>query len=143
MKKGHLLIVDDETSLLNVLSFMLSSLAEKITVCETAPDALHVIDSEIIDCILCDINLPRMSGIDILRIVRAKELKTPFILFTAETGEASMLEAAKLEAMDYFMKPQFTGIDKAVSAALNGLPYEVDPSSDFGRMIRAHKAQPL
>lgn len=124
MKKGHLLIVDDETNLLNVLTFMLKPYAEKISVAESAPEALRQLECELINCVLCDINLPRMSGIDILRIVRDKGLDIPFIFFTAESGKESVHEAAKLGAMDFFYKPHFKGIDKAVEAALNSLPYE-------------------
>jgi CheY-like chemotaxis protein len=134
MKKGHLLIIDDEAHLLSVLSFMLGAHAEKISLAETAHEALKFIDSEHVDCILCDINLPRMSGFDILRNVRDKGLRTVFIFFTAENGHEAVQEAVKLGADDFFFKPQFTGIESAVIAALNGLPYEADPSSEFGRL---------
>lgn len=143
MKKGHLLIIDDESHLLNVLSFMLGTHAEKVSVSETAHDALKIIDSEIVDCILCDINLPRLSGIDILRVVRAKNLQTAFIFFTAHNGNEAVHEALKLGAIGYFYKPQFTGIEEAVKAALHNLPYEADATTEFGKLLQAYKAQPL
>ncbi len=140
MKKGHLLIIDDESHLLNVLSFMLGPHAEKVSLAGNAPDALKVLDSQTVDCILCDINLPRMSGLDILKIVRAKGLKTAFIFFTADNRHEVVHEAVKLGVTGYFFKPQFNGIEEAIKAALNDLPYEVDPASEFGKLLLAYKS---
>jgi DNA-binding NtrC family response regulator len=140
MKKGHLLIIDDESHLLNVLSFMFSDLAQKITVVETAPEALKILDSEKLDCILCDMNLPRMSGLEILKLMREKGMNTAFIFFSAENRSKAVHEAVKLGAMDFFFKPQFTGIDRAIKAALNDEPYEVDPASEFGKILLTYKS---
>ncbi len=140
MKKGHLLIIDDESHLLNVLSFMFAGLAEKITVVETAPEALKILDSEKPDCILCDMNLPRMSGLEVLRMMRLRGMNTAFIFFSAENSPKTIHEAVKLGAMDFFFKPQFTGIDRAIKAALNDEHYEVEPSSEFGKILLTYKS---
>lgn len=134
MKKGHLLLIDDEASLLSVLSFMLEPYAEKISAVETGTEALKIIDSEGINCIICDLNLPRMSGLEILKHIKERNLNIPFFFFTAVNSEAMILQAIRLGARDYFFKPQFLGIENAVNCALNSLPYRPDPDSEFSRL---------
>lgn len=135
MKKGKLLIVDDEPHLLKVLEFTLRNLAEKIVLVENGQDALTVLREEEIDCVLCDINLPRLSGIDVLKAVRARNQNTPFIFFTAEGENRTIEEAAKLGAVDFLFKPQFTGIESAIRAALHSLTYRPPADSEYGKIL--------
>ena len=57
--------------------------------------------------VLCDWNMPVMSGLDFLKVVRnlPEYLKLPFIMITAETDKRQVIEAIKLGVSDYLIKP--------------------------------------
>jgi DNA-binding NtrC family response regulator len=133
MKKGNLLIIDDEEHLLNVLEFMFLPVAEKVSMTNSGGRAIEILMNDRVDCVLCDINLPRMTGLEILKKIREQGITVPFIFFTAELAQEVILEAAKLGAVDFFHKPHFGRVEKAVSAVLHGEPYSADPRSEFGR----------
>lgn len=135
MAKGTLLIIDDEPHLLKVLQFSLRKLADKILTVENGRDALNVLRDEKIDCVLCDINLPRMTGIDILKEVRARNQEMPFIFFSADGSGEIIEEAARLGALDFLFKPHFAGIEEVLRAGLQSLPYSPRPESEFGKAL--------
>lgn len=132
---GNLLIVDDEPHLISVLEFMLKGKAEKIFPAESAQDALKILAENEIHCVLCDMNLPRMNGIGLLREVRASGLNIPFIFFTAEENPEALEEAARLGAMDFLLKPHFQGLEGAITAGLRKLPHAPAPLSSYGKVL--------
>lgn len=60
-----------------------------------------------VDLIFCDWNMPNMTGIDLLRTCKQddKIKQIPFIMVTSESEKGAVLEALKLGAMDYVVKP--------------------------------------
>ena len=133
--KKNLLIVDDEPHLVGVLEFMLKGITGKIFSAESGKQAISILAENDIHCVLCDMNLPRMNGIEILREVRARDISVPFVFFTAEETTESLTEAAKLGAIDFLLKPHFQGLEKAVQAGLESLPYSPLPDSIYGKVL--------
>ena len=68
-------------------------------------DAVNVLSSEKFDLVLLDWNMPKMSGIEVLRRLRALGKKTPVIMVTSERERARVVEAIASGANDYVMKP--------------------------------------
>ena len=74
--------------------------------------ALQVLAVRAIDCIISDWNMPRMTGIELLRRVRNDDTlaATPFVMVTAEALAANLAEAAAAKVSSYLIKP-FTAAD--------------------------------
>ncbi|WPU63974.1 response regulator [Peredibacter starrii] len=132
MKKGNLLIVDDEPILLETLKYNLSDLAEKIFLAINGKMALEIIKRESIQCILCDINMPVMNGVELVKNIRALGLETPLIFYTGHGNHDLMLEAVKYGAFDFINKPALDHIEEVVERGLQvGRGDHQESKSDF------------
>ncbi len=118
MKKGNLLIVDDEEKLLKRLKFNLEDLSDKTFTADNGLEALEIIKKNEIHCIVCDINMPKMNGVEVIKSIRAQGNKVPFIFYTAHGNEELMLEAVKYGAFDFLNKPSIEGLEAVVANAL-------------------------
>jgi DNA-binding NarL/FixJ family response regulator len=102
----RVLIVEDQTLVCEGLE-MLLNLAEDIRVAGRATDgieALHSIQKHPPDLVLLDIRMPKMSGIEVLREMKAKTLTIPVILLTTFDDDAALLEGIRLGAKGYLLK---------------------------------------
>jgi len=103
---ARLLVVDDEKNLRLVVQKELSRQGHEV---ETAPDgeaAWEALEASDYDVLLCDINMPRLDGIGLLRRVRDKCQTPPeVIMLTGQATVESAIEAMKLGAYDYLTKP--------------------------------------
>lgn len=74
---------------------------------EDGHEAIAKIKSTPYDLILCDMNMPTISGLDVLRLMRKDSscAKTPFIMVTSESIKALLLEAMKAGVSDFLAKP--------------------------------------
>ncbi|WP_201022873.1 chemotaxis response regulator CheY [Thiomicrospira sp. WB1] len=112
----NILVVDDFSTMRRIVKNLLKELGfSKFDEADDGATAWPMIQSGKYDFIVSDWNMPEMTGIDLLRHVRADEkLKsTPFLLITAEAKRAQILEAAEAGVDGYIVKP-FT------AATLNG-----------------------
>lgn len=106
--KMKLLIVDDMTNMRRTIKNMLKYIGyEYIMEAENGNTALKKMKSESIDFVICDWNMPVVSGIEFLRKVRDDErLKTiPFLMVTAEVEAPQIVQAAETEVDGYIIKP--------------------------------------
>lgn len=118
MTKGNLLIVDDEEMLVRMLKDTLHSYADQVF---TAPDgliALDVVKKNKVHCIICDINMPNMNGVEVLKKLRDMKNDVPFIFFTGHGNHSLMIEAAKYGAFDFLDKPFYEGLEDVVKRGL-------------------------
>lgn len=148
MPQGNLLIVDDEPLLLQTLEATLEDCAGRIFVAGDGQAALDLLDLETIHCILCDINMPRMNGVEVLKALRKQGNNVPFIFFTAHGNRDLMLEAAKYGAFDFLDKPFLAGLDQVVERGLkvgtNAGPSPVDADelmSEYQKIIKELEGQ--
>ena len=119
MSKGNLLIVDDEVLLLSVLTRSLAGCADKIFTAVDGIEALAILEKEKIHCVICDINMPRMNGLKLIKKIRADDNQIPFIFFTGHGNDELMLEVSKYGAYDFFNKPDFEGLEEAIIRGLS------------------------
>jgi DNA-binding NtrC family response regulator len=108
MTRGNLLIIDDEESLASNLADILESNADNIYVANEAKKGLSIIEQEKIDCVICDISMPGLSGIEFAKIIRKSGNMVPFIFFTAYALDDYKSEASKIERAQFIVKPDFT-----------------------------------
>ncbi|MBI4161315.1 MAG: sigma-54-dependent Fis family transcriptional regulator [Acidobacteria bacterium] len=101
----RLLIVDDEQGMRDLLSIMLRKEGYAVDLAATGEEALEKISRDVYDLIVTDISMPGVDGIGVLRRVREIAPDLPTIVITAYASTESAIEALKLGAYDYIVKP--------------------------------------
>ena len=99
-----ILVVEDEESFSDALSFMLRKEGFTVSVASTGPDALAQFDRSPADLVLLDLMLPGMSCTDLCRAIRATS-RVPIIMVTAKDSELDKVLGLELGADDYVTKP--------------------------------------
>jgi EAL domain-containing protein (putative c-di-GMP-specific phosphodiesterase class I)/CheY-like chemotaxis protein len=99
------LIVDDDEALARVLGKVLAAAGYEVSTAHDGTVAVEQIVRRTFDVIVSDIELPGMTGIDLLRVVRAYDLDVPLILMTGAPTVATAVEAVALGALQYLQKP--------------------------------------
>ncbi|MGH7297737.1 MAG: EAL domain-containing protein, partial [Polyangiaceae bacterium] len=102
---GPVLIVDDDDGFARVVRRMLEAAGREVFVAADGASAVQAIATGAIDVVVSDIQLPGMSGVDLLRSVRAQDLDVPVILMTGAPSLATAVEAMGLGALQYLAKP--------------------------------------
>ena len=100
----RILLVEDEASFSEPLSYLLDKEGYDVTVAETGPEAVALFDAEGADLVLLDLMLPGMSGIDVCRVLRSRS-SVPIIMVTAKDSEIDKVVGLELGADDYVTKP--------------------------------------
>lgn len=101
----RILHVDDEVGFLDLVGFFLKREGDfEVETTTTAESALEKMESEDYDAIVVDFSLPGMDGIELLKIVRAKGLRIPYVLFTGKGKEETAVEALNSGADFYLQK---------------------------------------
>jgi two-component system response regulator FixJ len=98
-------IIDDDDALRDSLSFLLSSAGIKTKTYETATGYANDPERGACGCILTDVRMPGMSGIDLLRKLKSDGLAVPVIVMTGHGDVPLAVEAMKLGALDFVEKP--------------------------------------
>ncbi len=99
-----ILIVDDEPSIVDNISFALETEGLSAHSCATGGDALAELASEYFDLLILDVGLPDINGFDLARRIRA-ESPVPIIFLTARSDEIDRVVGLELGADDYVTKP--------------------------------------
>jgi DNA-binding NtrC family response regulator len=101
----HVLVIDDEPALREVLSMRLVGWGYRVQVAGDVPEALGHLRSARPDVVLSDVVLPGMSGLDLLRRLRDELPDVPVVLMTAHGTIETAVEAMKEGAEDFLTKP--------------------------------------
>jgi len=100
----RILLVEDEVSISDPLSYMLGKEGYDVALAETGPDALLEFDRSGADLVLLDLMLPGMDGIEVCRVLRQKS-NVPVIMLTAKDSEVDKVVGLEIGADDYVTKP--------------------------------------
>jgi putative two-component system response regulator len=103
--KGKITVVDDDPNVLESVSTLLTLVGYQVTSYPRAELALEVYGDEPVDVVLTDVNMPGMSGIDLLEAIRRNDTETPVILMTAYADLDIAVSAVKKGAYDFIIKP--------------------------------------
>src|SRR5438045_3248291 len=104
--KARILIVDDQRSIRELLEIFLKKEGFNVTSASSAEQALQVLKTAEFDLIISDIKMADMSGIDLLREVRAQNFAGQFILLTGFAAADTAIQALKMGAYDYILKTE-------------------------------------
>ncbi len=125
LKLLTLLYVEDEDAIRENLSNVFSMIFKDILVASNAEDGLELYNNSHVDIILSDIGLPKMSGIDMVKIIRETNINIPIVLLTAYTDTKILIEAVKLNLIDYLVKPiNFTELQNTFNKISTALENE-------------------
>ena len=107
MKRDRILIVEDEKELCSSIRLSLELNKFDVISAENGMEALRLIWNEPVDLILCDINLPDITGLEILEKVRNDKrlYQTPFVFLSAYSDESDIRHGMNKGADDYLTKP--------------------------------------
>jgi two-component system response regulator RegX3 len=100
----RVLVVEDEESFSDALSYTLRREGYEVEIAETGPDALTAFDRSGADLVLLDLMLPGLSGTEVCRELRSRS-RVPIIMVTARDTEVDKVVGLELGADDYVTKP--------------------------------------
>lgn len=98
-------IIDDDDALRDSLSFLLTSVDIKAVTYSSAVAFLDALPGIAAGCVVTDVRMPEMSGIDLLRNLRAGGVSLPVIVITGHGDVPLAVEAMRLGAIDFLEKP--------------------------------------
>ncbi len=105
--KYHILAVDDEADILELLEYNLSESGYRVTCVATGEKAVEAARTGSPDLVLLDLMLPGIDGLDVCRTLKTDEATAaiPIIMLTAKGGESDIIVGLELGADDYVIKP--------------------------------------
>ncbi len=112
----NILIADDEVTIRELVGEILKDEGHDITLAEDGEDALEKFSRSWHEIVFSDIRMPKMNGIELLTAVKEINANTQFVIMTSHASIDNSVEALKLGAFDYILKP-FEDLDVVVDAA--------------------------
>ncbi len=124
---ARILVAEDEANLRLVLQKELERHGYRVQVAPDGEAALRKLEETNVDVLLCDINMPRMDGMELLRRVHERPNPPEVIMLTGQATVETAVEAMKLGAYDYLTKPySITELDVRVRQAAEKRQLRVD-----------------
>ena len=106
VKNNHtIFIIDDEINVCNALSWLFTSVQFNVEAYENAPMFLEKYHNEKQGCIIMDVRLPGMSGLELLEQLKAQKNNIPVIIITGYGDIQMAVRAMKAGAVDFILKP--------------------------------------
>lgn len=126
-QQARILIAEDEANLRLVLQKELERLGYRVQAAPDGEAALRKLEESNVDVLLCDINMPRIDGMELLRRVHQRPNPPEVIMLTGQATVETAVEAMKLGAYDYLTKPySITELDVRVKQAADKRRLRVD-----------------
>ncbi len=105
MQRKRLLVVEDDGDIAHLVEFHLLDLGCEVVLAFDGQSGLEQALAESFDLMILDLMLPRLSGLELCRRVRAAADYTPILMLTAKSSEAERVKGLELGADDYLVKP--------------------------------------
>src|SRR6185295_5279384 len=139
---AKLLVVDDEKNLRLVVQKEMTRQGHDVGCAEDGETAWAMLEGQDFDVVLCDINMPRLDGMGLLRRTRERNQNPPeVIMLTGQATVESAIEAMKLGAYDYLTKPYRIGeLSALVTAAAEKQQLKVDNQRLRAQIARTHQS---
>jgi DNA-binding response OmpR family regulator len=105
MRKYRILLVDDDPFILTGIGKDLESSGYDVTPAESGERALELMENGHFDMVITDLVMGRIDGIEVLKTAKAKNPQTMVLILTGYGDMASAIDALRLDADDYLLKP--------------------------------------
>jgi DNA-binding NtrC family response regulator len=102
---GCVLVVDDHRQARESMADVLRQAGHQVACCSSAAEALQVLDTQTFDCIITDLKMPGMTGIEFIIHLEQRRQATQVVMVTAHATVATAVEAMRHGAFDYIEKP--------------------------------------
>jgi two-component system response regulator HydG len=141
--KARILVVDDDPGTVNALETLLRQSGYDVRTAEDGQHALERFADSAADLVVADVNMPKMSGIELLKELRKQDSGLPVIVCTASGDVAVALEAMRAGAQNYLTKPvEIAALVIAIERALQGRELEAE-AENLRRQARERDASGL
>ena len=111
----NILIADDEVAIRELVGEILEGEGHEVTLAEDGEDALNKFKRTWHEIVFSDFSMPKMNGIELLGAVKEINANTQFVIMTSHASMANSIDALKLGAFDYILKP-FEDLDVVIDA---------------------------
>lgn len=140
--KGSILIADDEESVRNLLSRVLTKMDYVVTTAANGEEVLAKVKVQGFDLLIMDIRMPKLDGMEAFKVLRLHYPSLPIIMMTAFSTVETTLEAMRLGAFDYLTKPfdipdVKTLVEKVFSSRLEKDSHNIVPKTTINPHIKA------
>jgi DNA-binding NtrC family response regulator len=116
---GRVLVVDDHARARESMADVLRHAGHRVECCSCAAEALQVLQTARFDCIVTDMMMPGMTGIELIIQLRQRQCTTQIVMVTAHATVATAVEAMRHGAFDYIEKPfEADALERLVSQAM-------------------------
>jgi two-component system response regulator FixJ len=105
MNKGKVYVIDDDEAMRDSLNFLLDAADFDVRLFETAENFLDVLPGLEFGCVVSDVRMPGIDGIELLKRMKASHGKFPVVIMTGHGDVPLAVEAMKLGAVDFLEKP--------------------------------------
>jgi two-component system response regulator FixJ len=105
MPRGKVYVIDDDEAMRDSLEFLLNSVEFEVALFDSAQAFLDAIPSLEFGCVVSDVRMPGIDGIEMLRRLKALQSRLPVIIMTGHGDVPLAVEAMKLGAVDFLEKP--------------------------------------
>jgi two-component system response regulator PilR (NtrC family) len=102
---ARVLVVDDQRSMRELLSIVLTREGYEVLLAESGTEAVRMLERQPVDLLISDLRMPDMSGVDVLRVGKQVDPELAAIVITAYASTETAVEAMRLGASDYLTKP--------------------------------------
>ena len=102
---ARILVVDDEERIRFILGIMLTGKGHQVFEAENGRAALDLLEREAVDLVISDMRMGEMNGLDLLGAIRERDLGCPVVFVNSFATIVSAVEALRLGAADYLVKP--------------------------------------
>jgi two-component system, LuxR family, response regulator FixJ len=103
--KGHVYVIDDDEAMRDSLNFLLDSSGFSVRLFETAQGFLDALPGLAFGCVVSDVRMPGLDGIELLKRMKATQSLFPIVIMTGHGDVPLAVEAMKLGAVDFLEKP--------------------------------------
>ncbi|OSJ34660.1 response regulator FixJ [Bradyrhizobium sp. NDS-1] len=103
--KGHVYVIDDDEAMRDSLNFLLDSSGFGVTMFDNALSFLDALPGLAFGCVVSDIRMPGLDGIELLKRTKAQNSPFPILIMTGHGDVPLAVEAMKLGAVDFLEKP--------------------------------------
>ena len=116
-----LLIIDDDDVVRASLAAYLDDSGFKVLQAQNGPQGLELFDAEQPDLVICDLRMPQMDGLELIRLISERQADLPVIVVSGAGVMSDAVEALRLGAADYLIKPleDLAMLEHAVRRALD------------------------
>ncbi len=119
-KQKRILAVDDEPNMRRLLEISLRQAGYQALSAANGKEALELLKQEQVDLVVSDLHMPGMNGLELLKQMRIDGELMPFIMVTAQGEISTAVEAMKLGAADYILRPfDLEVLEVAIAKALD------------------------